>query len=81
MWRAFNVGPNMCIPWNGIVICPPKKKDLEEEIPFFLTSYARQFTSVGESKGDGDGNGDSSYHTLSLVAVKILRPRPTLTSI
>ena len=34
--------------------------DLEGEIPFFLT-HARGFVLVGESKGDGDGNGDSSY--------------------
>ena len=37
VWRAFNVGPKMFIPRNKIVICPQKKMDLEEEIPFFPT--------------------------------------------
>ena len=50
----------MWIPWNKIVICPQKKTDLVEELPFFPT-HARRFVSVGERKGEGDGNGDSSY--------------------
>ena len=37
VWRAFNVGPKMFILRNKTVICPQKKMDLEEEIPFFPT--------------------------------------------
>ena len=37
VWRAFNVGAKMFIPWNKIVICLWKKTALKEEIPFFPT--------------------------------------------
>ena len=50
--------------------------DLVEEIPFFPTT-ARRTASAGESN---DGN-DVPINALNLVAMKILRPRPTLTSI
>ena len=51
VWRAFNVGPGKFIPWNDIVICPQRKSDLMEKIPFFLTT-ARQFTSKEQSRAD-----------------------------
>ena len=53
-----------------------KMTDLVEEIPFFPTT-ARRTASAGESN---DGN-DVPINALNLVAMKILRPRPTLTSI
>ena len=60
VWRAFNVGAKMFIPWNNIVICLWKKKALEEEIQFF-PAQARWCVSVGGSKSDCDGNSDSCY--------------------
>ena len=41
VWRAFNVGPGKFISWNKIAICPQKKTDLVEEIPFFPTTSRR----------------------------------------
>ena len=57
LWRAFNVGPNMFISRNKIVICPKKKTDLEEEI-----SHSSSVTCIcrrKQSDGDGDSNSGS----------------------